>query len=195
MEKKSGPLMRYKNQGHGVNKVSMKWLTRPARRASASVCPAEGGNQADRRLAAPGVLDELAQPRRGDGGQADAQPLTRFPHSSGSNAAGSSATQPPASRGSVNTCSSSPPGGTVTKILPRTRNDAISKCGSSVTSGRDRANRRACARSLIRTAYLPAPPASFHGSWLLLHLFCPLCGHRIRGKSAPGPGPGPGPID
>src|SRR5580692_11313121 len=69
-------------------------------------------------------------------------------HRSGSNAAGSSATQASTSGSSTNTCRRSPAGGTVTKILPRTRNDDMSKCGSSVTPGRDSANRRALERSL-----------------------------------------------
>src|SRR5215469_482834 len=38
----------------------------------------------------------------------------------------------------MNTCSRVPSGGTVTKILPRTRNDAMSKWGCSVASFRVR---------------------------------------------------------
>src|SRR5215471_20609184 len=49
----------------------------------------------------------------------------------------------------MNTCSRVPSGGTVTKILPRTRNDAMSKWGCSVASGREGATRRASARSLM----------------------------------------------
>lgn len=72
-----------------------------------------------------------------------------FPRPISSNATGFSAIRAAASSVSTNMCRCFPPSGTVAKILPRTRNDDFSKCGSSVVSGSDRANRRA-ASSLIR---------------------------------------------
>ena len=51
---------------------------------------------------------------------------------------------------STNTCRCSSSGGTVAKILPRTRNEDMSKCGSSVDPGSDSAKARAESRSPTR---------------------------------------------
>src|SRR5262249_53987567 len=51
---------------------------------------------------------------------------------------------------STNTCRYFSSGGTVAKILPFTRNDAKSKCGSSVVSGSDNAKRRTSASFIAK---------------------------------------------
>jgi carbonic anhydrase len=68
------------------------------------------------------------------------RPAARGPHHSSSNTAGASATNARASSSPTNTCTLRPSGGAVAKILPPTRKEVISKCGSSVASGKERAN-------------------------------------------------------
>ncbi|HUZ56337.1 MAG TPA: hypothetical protein VMU94_27920 [Streptosporangiaceae bacterium] len=63
-------------------------------------------------------------------------------------AAGFSATDALTFGSSTKTCSCTSSGVAVAKILPRTRNEVMSKCGSSVASGSASANRRTRSRSI-----------------------------------------------
>ena len=78
-------------------------------------------------------------------------PRTLPPQSSFSTDSGSAASAGSRSSSATNTCRYSPLAGAVAIIFPLTRNDVYSKCGSSVTSGRDIANRRASASFIGRT--------------------------------------------
>ena len=60
-------------------------------------------------------------------------------------------------------CTCSPEGGAVAKIFRLTRKDVYSKCGSSVASGKDSANRRTSS-SVIR-CILPRGPCLWNRKW------------------------------
>ena len=72
-------------------------------------------------------------------------PTTFLPHHNFSIDSGASASARSRSRSSTKTWMYSPGGGTVTKILPRTRKDEKSKCACSVTPGSESAKRRSAA--------------------------------------------------